>query len=202
LTRKGVQVRTHRFWSLAAAVAAFHAGPALAVECHGDPDSTELPFLDRACSRIVATWKEGKQEIILSGFAWHLPFTWTAERRAELNQNAWGGGYARTVEEPNGNTHSVFGLAFLDSHKNVECQVGYGWSAFWGPRDGLQPGLGYTAMIVQRPDIWNGIPFPAILPLVSLRYGNATLISTYIPTIGGGVNHGSVLYVLGRVTID
>ena len=192
----------NRFWSIAAVVAALHAGPALAVECQGDPESRELGFLDRACSRIIDTWKRGKHEIVLSGFAWHLPFTWTAERRAELNQAAWGGGYGRTVEEPNGNTHTVFGLAFLDSHENVEFQVGYAWSAFWGPRDGVQPGLGYTAVIVQRPDIANGIPFPAVLPLFSLRFGQTTLVSTYIPNLGGGINHGSVLYVFGRVTLD
>jgi palmitoyl transferase len=191
-----------RVWSLAAAVVALHAAPVLAVECQGDPASKELPFLDRACSRLVDTWKQGKSEIVLSGFAWHLPFTWTAERRAELNQNAWGLGYGRTVEEPGGNTHTVFGFAFLDSHKNAEFQVGYAWSTYWGPRDGIQPGLGYTAMMVQRPDIANGIPFPAVLPLFSLRYGEATLVTTYIPNFGGGINHGSVLYIFGRVTID
>ena len=192
----------NRLCMLAAVAATLHAAPLLAVECEGDPQSSELSFLDRACSRIVDTWNRGKHEIVLSGFAWHLPFTWTAERRAELNQNAWGIGYGRTVEEVNGNTHTVFGFGFLDSHKNAELQVGYAWSTYWGPRDGLQPGLGWTAMIVQRPDIVNGIPFPAVLPLFSLRYGQATLVTTYIPTIGGGVNHGSILYIFGRVTLD
>jgi palmitoyl transferase len=195
-------VSAERVFSLAFVVGALHAAPALAVECRGDPDSSELSFLDRACSRLVDTWKRGKHEIILSGYAWHTPWTWTSEKRAEENELAWGGGYGRTVEEPNGNTHTVFGLAFLDSHKNVELQVGYGWSTYWGPRDGIQPGLGYTAMIVQRPDIANGIPFPAVLPLFSLRYGQATLISTYIPNLGGGINNGSVLYVFGRVVLE
>ena len=147
------------------------------------------------------TWKSGKNELILSGYSWHAPWTWTAELRAEENPWAWGGGYGRTVEEANGNTHTVFGLAFLDSHKNIEWNIGYGWSTFWGPRDGLQPGLGYTAMIVQRPDIANGIPFPAVLPLFSLRYGQARIDATYIPNLGGGINNGSVLYVFGRVIL-
>ena len=99
--------------------AALHAVPALAVKCQGDPDSRELSYIDRACSRLVDTWKRGKSEIIVSGYAWHTPWTWTAEKRAEENELAWGGGYGRTVEESNGNTHTVFGLAFLDSHKNV-----------------------------------------------------------------------------------
>ena len=170
---RGVEVSVKRLWSLAAVVAALDCAPALAVDCDGDPDSTELSYIDRACSRLVDTWKKGKNEIILSGYSWHTPWTWTAERRAEERAWAWGGGYGRTVEEPNGNTHTVFGLAFLDSHSNIEWQIGYGWSTFWGPRDGVQPGLGYTAMIVQRPDIANGIPFPAVLPIstASLRSG-------------------------------
>ncbi len=189
-------------WSLAVVAAALHAAPVLAVECQGDPESKELSFVDRACSRLVDTWRRGKSELILSGYAWHTPWTWTKEKRDEENPYAWGGGYARTVEDADGNTHMVFGSAFLDSHKNVEFQVGYGWSTFWGPRDGIQPGLGYTAMIVQRPDIAKGIPFPAVLPLFSLRYGQATLVSTYIPNFGGGINNGSVFYFFGHVVID
>ena len=77
----------------------------------------------------------------------------------------------------------MFGIAFLDSHRHVQFQVGYAWHHFWGPRDGLQAGLGYTAMIAQRPDIWNGVPFPVVLPLAALRYGKATLEVTFIPTL-------------------
>jgi palmitoyl transferase len=65
-----------------------------------------------------------------------------------------------------------------------------------------QPGLGYTLMIIQRPDIANGIPFPAILPLFSLRWQKATLVTTFIPTLNGGINNGSVLYVFGRIALD
>jgi palmitoyl transferase len=200
--RGGLPVSASRVWTLGVVLFALHAAPVRAVECQGDPESTDLSFLDRSCSRLVDTWKRGKNEIIVSGYAWHTPWTWTAEKRAEENELAWGGGYGRTVEEPNGNTHTVFGLAFLDSHKNWEYQIGYGWSTFWGPRDGIQPGLGWTAMIVQRPDIAKGIPFPAVLPLFSLRYGQATLVSTYIPNLGGGINNGSVLYVFGRIVLD
>ena len=42
----------------------------------------------------------------------------------------------------------------------------------------------------------------AILPLVSLRYDKVTVFSTYIPTLNGGINHGSILYVFGRIAID
>jgi palmitoyl transferase len=156
-------------------------------------------WLHSPCRRIVDTYEQGENGVLLSGFAWHIPATWTPERRAELNQNAWGAGAVRTVEEPNGNTHDVFFFAFLDSHENIQFQLGYSWGTYWGPRDGVQVGLGYTAMIVQRPDIAEGIPFPAVLPLGYIRFQKATVITTYIPTLRG-VNNGSVLYVFGKVT--
>lgn len=95
-----------------------------------------------------------------------------------------------------------FRFAFQDSHGNAQLQMGYSWSTFWGPRDGLQSGVGYTAMIVQRPDILDGVPFPPVLPLASLRYRQATLVTTSIPSIKGGVSNGSVLFVFGRFTLN
>jgi|KBSMisStandDraft_5_1062788.scaffolds.fasta_scaffold57262_2 palmitoyl transferase len=159
-------------------------------------------WFDKGCRRVADTWRDGNDEILLSGYSWHIPATWTPERRAELNDNAWGGGYGRTVEDPDGDTHTVFYLGFLDSHRNWESNLGYAWSTYWGARDSVQVGLGYTAMLVQRPDIAAGVPFPAVLPLLSFRYQQANLVMTYIPTLGGGVNHGSTLYVFGRFTLD
>ena len=45
-------------------------------------------------------------------------------------------------------------------------------------------------------------PFPALLPLFALRYDRFTVLSTYIPTLYGGINHGSILYVFGKITLD
>jgi len=158
-------------------------------------------WLNSPCRRLVDTYDKGDTELIVSGYAWHTPWTWTAEKRAEENANAWGGGLARTVERDNGDTDTVFFLVFSDSHSRPEYQLGYGWSTYWGERSGVQPGLGYTAMLVARNDIFNGWPFPAMLPLLSLRYRKFTLLSTYIPTLGG-VNHGSVFYIVGKIGLD
>ncbi|MCL2297440.1 MAG: phospholipid:lipid A palmitoyltransferase [Proteobacteria bacterium] len=157
-------------------------------------------WLEKPCRRLANTYRDGNNEMFLSGYSWHLPMTYTKEKRKELNENAFGFGMGRIVEDPDGDTHSVFFVAFLDSHKNVQWNLGYTWSTYWGRRDLPQFGLGYVAAIVQRPDIFHGIPFPAALPLVSLRYKEATLVTTFIPTVGGGVNNGSVLYVFGRYT--
>jgi palmitoyl transferase len=159
-------------------------------------------WVNTACRRLADTYTHGSNELIVSGYAWHLPWTWTAEARAQENPYAWGGGWARTTERDNGDTDTVFFLVFSDSHREPEFNLGYGWSTYWRARDSIQPGLGYTLMIVQRPDIASGIPFPAILPLFSLRYQKFTLISTYIPTLNGGINHGSILYVFGKIALD
>ena len=78
-------VSVNRLWILCALVVATHAMPAQAVECSGDPESKELSFVDRACSRLTDTWKKGKNELIFSGWSWHTPWTWTKERRDEEN---------------------------------------------------------------------------------------------------------------------
>jgi lipid IVA palmitoyltransferase len=153
-------------------------------------------WLNTACRRVVDTYQKGGNEILVSGY------TWTAEKRAEENPYAWGGGWARSTERENGDTDTVYFLVFSDSHYEPEFNLGYAWTTWWRPRDTVQPGLGYTLMLISRQDIWGGAPFPAILPLVSVRYDKFTLLSTYIPTLNGGINHGSILYVFGKITLD
>ena len=172
------------------------AAPARAADC---ADLWE--WLNTACRRVVDTYNLGGNQLLLSGYAWHLPYTWTPEKRAAENELAWGGGLGRSVERESGDTDTVYALIFSDSHSRPQYNIGYGWSTYWGHRSGVQAGLGYTAMLVARNDIFNGWPFPALLPLVSLRYEKATLFSTYIPTLGG-VNNGSILYVFGMVGLD
>lgn len=189
-------------WGIASRLAALLIGLSLCAPAHAFECADLWDWLNKGCRRLADTYKNGGNELLVSGYAWHVPATWTPERRAEENENAWGGGWGRTVERDNGDTDTVYFLAFLDSHRNVELNLGYGWSTYWGDRRWPQPGLGYTLLIIQRPDIANGIPFPAILPLFSLRWQKATLVSTFIPTLNGGINHGSVLYVFGRIAID
>jgi palmitoyl transferase len=181
--------------AIAGIFASIFAG--VAVPAHAAECADLWDWLDKGCRRVVDTYENGGNEVMLSGYEWHLPFTYTKEKRDELNSNAWGGGWAKTVEDPNGDTHSVYFLAFLDSHKKVQWNVGYGYTTFWGSRDGLQAGLGYTVFIMQRPDIASGVPIPAALPIASLRYQEATMSATFIPTLNGGINHGSTLYIYG-----
>jgi palmitoyl transferase len=187
--------------ALAAVVAIFvsigSSAPAHASECADLWD-----WLNNACRRLADTYRKGGNELLVSGYTWHTPWTWTAEKRAEENSNAWGGGWARTVEHENGDTDTVYALVFSDSHNKPEYNLGYAWSTYWGPRSFIQPGLGYTAAIVVRSDIANGWPIPVVLPLMSLRYDRVTVMSTYIPNFGGGINQGSVFYFFGKIALD
>jgi lipid IVA palmitoyltransferase len=173
------------------------APPAQAAEC---ADMWE--WVNLACRKLVDTYKFGGNDLFISGYSWHTPWTWTAEKRAEENEYAWGAGWGRTVEKENGDTDTVFALVFSDSHRKPEYNLGYAWNTYWGRRDSIQGGLGYTAFILARSDIANGFPIPAILPLASVRYDKVTVYTTYIPNFGGGINHGSVLYVFGKVALN
>jgi palmitoyl transferase len=189
----------HRWTMLVwAVIAVWLAGatPARAAECADLWD-----WLNKACRRLADTYDNGGNELLVSGYSWHTPWTWTAEKRAEENSNAWGAGWGRTVERENGDTDTVYALIFSDSHSKPEYNLGYAWSAYWGPRRGIQPGLGYTAMLTARSDIANGWPFPAVLPLFSLRYDRVTIVSAYIPNLGG-INHGSVFYIFGKIQLN
>ena len=181
---------------LIAAVVLGLSGTAHALEC-----SDFWPWVEAGCRHVVDTYEDGDNALLVSGYSWHTPWTWTAERRAMENSDAWGGGWARSREMPNGDTENVYFLVFDDSHRQAEYNVGYSWSTYWLDRDGIQPGLGFTAMILKRPDIADGWPVPVVLPLFSLRYQKAEVLSTYIPKLNGGVNHGSILYVFGKIDL-
>jgi palmitoyl transferase len=193
-------VQFRKFSRLAvAAVAAWLAcaTPAREAEC---ADTWE--WVNSACRKIVDTYRNGGNDLFISGYSWHTPWTWTAEKRAEENEYAWGGGWGRTVEKENGDTDSLFFTVFSDSHRKPEYNLGYAWNTYWGPRSGVQAGLGWTAFIMARSDIANGWPIPVALPLASVRYDRVTVYTTYIPNFGGGIYHGSVLYVFGKVALN
>jgi lipid IVA palmitoyltransferase len=193
-------MRSQRWATLVSVALAMWLGaavPARAAECADLWD-----WVNKACRRLADTYEEGGNVLLVSGYAWHTPWTWTAEKRAEENEYAWGAGWGRMVERENGDTDTVYALVFSDSHRKPEYNVGYAWSTYWGPRSGIQPGLGYTAAFVARSDIANGWPFPVVLPLFSVRYDKLTLAATYIPNVGGGVNNGSVFYVFGKIALQ
>ncbi len=179
-------------WAFAALIT-FTATGALAFGC-----DNFWSWIARPCNKGAAAWDHGDDELIFTGYAYHLRSTYTAEKLKQLNEHAEGGGWARTITDPDGDQHILFAFAFHESHNKIQWNAGYLYSTYWGPQDGLRGGLGVATFIVQRPDIAGGIPIPAILPIASLNYGRVTMMATYIPTVNSGINNGSVAFVFGR----
>jgi len=138
----------------------------------------------------------GRNDYYASGVARHAPWAYSSERRHdELNESAWGGGFGRSVVDANGNTHSLYAIAFRDSHYKPQYTAGYLWVTYWPLAGRLQGGLGYSAFVFSRDDIANRYPLPAVLPAASLRYREAELIGTFIP---GFTQGGNVGYIFAR----
>jgi palmitoyl transferase len=174
---------------------------ALPVRAHAVECADFWSWVEQGCRHVVDTYEQGGNALLVSGYEWHLPYDWTPEKRAEENENAWGAGWAHSREQANGDTENVYFLVFSDSHRKPQFNLGYTWTTYWFERDKVQPGLGFTVSIIQRPDLANGWPVPVALPLFTLRYQKAELLTTYIPKLNGGINHGSVLYIFGKIDL-
>ena len=144
---------------------------------------------------------DGDNVLYLSGYAYHDRGTYSPEKIAEFNEAAWGAGFGRTLIDENGNSNALFGLAFLDSHSDVQAQVGYAREWRWQFAEHAAVGAGFVAMLVSRSDMFNYIPFPIILPLASIEVGPVALMTSYIPKLSGDGGNGNVLYIFGRINL-
>jgi lipid IVA palmitoyltransferase len=154
----------------------------------------------KPCNGIAKAYKTGDDELILSGYSYHIRSSYTPEKIREFNERAWGIGYGKTAEDPDGDQHTLYWLVFRDSHRNNEWHLGYLYQTFLGQRGGAQFGYGYTAMFVQRPDIFGGIPFPAIVPIIGAKWNNTTINAIWIPKVNEKINNGNVIYIFARHT--
>lgn len=185
---------------------ASHPNPFIPADSVGQPLETRKwvncagmwAWAARQCDGLKAAWFEGRATWYASGYAWHIPGTWTEDKLAELNQRAWGGGYGFARTDEIGDNYSWYALAFRDSHFDTTAMVGWGAMTYWPKKAPVAVGLGYTAFIMMRPDIAKGWPFPAALPLASVKAYNVEVLGTYIPKLNGGINHGDVAYFFAR----
>lgn len=152
-----------------------------------------------ACLRIHQIWTEGNNEAYISGYAWHNRYTYTAAKIKSFNELAWGGGLGKGFYDEEGDWHGISAIAFLDSHKNLEPAAGYMFLKMASLNQSTSLGAGYSVLLTARPDIFHNIPFPGLLPWLSLKYRSASLMGTYIP---GSKGAGNVFYVLGKWTFD
>lgn len=141
--------------------------------------------------------EDGSNELYLTGYAWHNRYTYSPERIRKYNEAALGGGFGKGLYTESGNWHGLYAMAFLDSHSKWEPIAGYSYLYILPVTNQLRLGGGITAFITARSDIFNGIPFPGILPWASIIYKKVALSATYIPGSSGA---GNVLFLVGKLT--
>lgn len=177
------------------ATACLTSGLLLCLPAHADlPD-----WWRQASNRAQRIIDDGREELYLSGYAYHGRHTYTAERIAEFNEKAWGLGYGRSLRNDKGNDESLYFLAISDSHAKPQPMLGYAYQWTWATgMQNLEVGIGYTAMLVSRADYFGGIPFPAILPVGSVGTRQLRLIASYVPHISNNKGNGNVLFIFFR----
>jgi len=182
------------------------AALALALLCASAPAAAEGTFCDGAwswveyqCAGVIDGWKNGTWDLYLTGRTWHNPHTYTQEKLDSFNDDAYGGGIGISKVNDRGDSFGWYALAFRDSHNKFTKMAGWEWMTYWPAKEGFAVGLGYTAFLGSRPDIYNGIPFPGILPLASAKMGGLEVMGTYIPKVNPNTTgNGNVAFIFGR----
>lgn len=155
------------------------------------------PLLSSIVPGLQQIWNLGNTELYFTGYAWHNRYTYERERVGIFNELAFGGGVGKSFYDEQGDWHGLYAFAFLESHKKIEPVVGYAFLKMVHWNDAFRAGAGYTVLLTSRTDIMHGVPFPGILPWISVGFKQASISATYVP---GSKNAGNVLFVIGKWT--
>ena len=98
------------------------------------------------------TWQSKDYELYIPVNTWHNRSYYTDEKIASYNEQPWGLGTGKYRLDAEGDWHSIYAVAFLDSHSKIEPIVGYGFQKIWRPNDVIRLGLGYTVGVTLRED--------------------------------------------------
>lgn len=154
-------------------------------------ENTKSGILADVQDSLTKTWQAQRHELYLPVNTWHNRCCYSAEKIASYNEQPWGLGISKYRIDQDGDWHSLYIMAFLDSHSNVEPIVGYGFQKVWRNSDGFRLGLGYTLGITLRESSSYLLPTPLLAPLVSIGYKDLSVQSTYIV---GGEGYGNILF--------
>jgi len=133
-------------------------------------------------------WDVGTLEFYLPFHTHHLRSSYTQEQIDGYQERPLGFGVGRGLYNEKGNWEGIYTMAFQDSHFKPQYMAGYGWKTFWKPVDDVRLGLGYTAFLMSRSDVFGYVPFPGVLPIASLGYKNLSLETAYMPGKQGAGN--------------
>ena len=157
-----------------------------------DKDTPEEPGVTSAAfetlkKRIIQAWE---YDIYVPAYTWYNRLAYDSSHIRRYNETPWGGGIGRSLYDEDGDSHSLYLMAFMDSHDYVQGIGGYAYIKNWHPDESRDRafGVGYTLSLTGRYE-HNYIPMP--LPIVSARYKQLAVQAAYIP---GVRNNGNVLF--------
>lgn len=164
--------------------------------------ASEDRWWSRLREDIRLTWSHGQHDLHGLGFYWHLPSSYSPERRRTLNDAALGLGWGLGREDDRDNEHLLFVQASRSSHFKPQYTAGYLWNARWRLTKRLRGGLGYVAFVFCRSDVYRYLPLPGIVPVASLGTDCFAVYLAYLPGIRNGITGtGNVLYLFARVRL-
>ena len=166
------------------------------------PPEPPTGWFDRALGRIDQIASKGEWDVLVSGYAMHDDDNYSAKRRAKLNNNAWGGGIGKTLRNDHGNDESIYAAAFLDSNRRVQWSMGvsHQW-VFPVAGTGVEASAGLTALVIRRHDWFDGMPFPAILPIFAVGTQRYKLNGMYVPHMSTKKGKGDVLLLFFKLSL-
>jgi len=150
----------------------------------GTDDARAQGFWHGVSNGTKRIWDEGLQDVYASGYFYHTPYGFPSRKRDEYNDNAWGGGYGRTLTEDNDNQRMLLGIVALDSHRKPMFLAGYAWLARWDLGRDLHVGAGYSALFIAHSKSTNYWPVPLLAPVASIGNNNVAIYGTYFNAIG------------------
>jgi hypothetical protein len=164
-------------------------------------DEVQEPSLwAKTSTHVVDVAEQGRWDLYLSGYAYHLRRSYNGDSLRKLNEKAWGGGFGKTLRNAHGNDESLYFIGLRDSRRHAQWMAGYAyqWVHGFGSRQGLEAGVGVTAVLVRRQGMFGGAPFPSLLPVASIGTKNVKLMATFIPHVAIRNNKGNVVLLFAR----
>lgn len=153
-------------------------------------DTSTTSWWQRAQGNMAATWQSNQYQLYLPLHTWHNRADYTSEKISGYNETPWGLGAGTYFYDSDGDWHSWYAMAFLDSHDRAEPIAGYGYQKIWRPVGDWRLGAGFTMGFTSRSD-YHYYPIPLVLPLLSISYDRVSLQTTYVP---GGKGYGNILF--------
>jgi len=165
--------------------------------------SNEQPgWYERAKRKMTKILDEGDMSLNLSGIAHHGRGTYTAERIAELNENAWGLGFTKAIRDEKDNEELAYAMVISDSHYKPQPMAGYAYQWMKPIAGNIEIGGGYTYSLISRTDYFKGVPFPIALPVASIGTKNTKLMAAYVPRLSKNKGNGDVLLLFVRIDLN